>query len=65
VIVHHAVENQIDGTFTSGQEVWTLANGGTGLFISPGFDEKYARIPVEWRERAIAAEKEYLKTAVL
>ncbi|WP_052959100.1 BMP family ABC transporter substrate-binding protein [Methanoculleus sediminis] len=64
-IVHHAVENEIDGTFTPGQEVWTLENGGTGLFVSPGFDEKYARIPVEWRERAIAAENDYLKTAVL
>jgi len=64
-IVHHAVENEIDGTFTPGREVWTLENGGTGLFISPGFDEKYARIPVEWRERAIAAENDYLKTAVL
>ncbi|HOI14278.1 MAG TPA: BMP family ABC transporter substrate-binding protein [Methanoculleus sp.] len=64
-IVHHAVENEIDGTFTPGREVWTLENDGTGLFVSPGFDEKYARIPVEWRERAIAAENEYLKTAVL
>lgn len=64
-IVHHAVENEIDGTFTPGQEIWTLENGGTGLFVSPGFDEKYARIPVEWRERAIAAENDYLKTAAL
>ncbi|MCM2466650.1 BMP family ABC transporter substrate-binding protein [Methanoculleus oceani] len=64
-IVHHAVENEIDGTFTPGQEVWTLENGGTGLFVSPGFDERYATLPVEWRERAIAAENDYLKTAVL
>ncbi len=64
-IVYHAVENEIDGTFTPGREVWTLENGGTGLFVSPGFDEKYARIPVEWRERAIAAENDYLKTAAL
>jgi basic membrane lipoprotein Med (substrate-binding protein (PBP1-ABC) superfamily)/ABC-type branched-subunit amino acid transport system substrate-binding protein len=64
-IVFHAVENEVDGTFTPGREVWTLEDGGTGLFVSPGFDERYARLPVEWRERAIAAEKEYLKTAVL
>lgn len=64
-IVHHAVENEVDGTFTSGREVWTLEDGGTGLFVSPRFDERYARLPVEWRERAIVAEKEYLKTAAL
>ncbi|WP_214084247.1 BMP family ABC transporter substrate-binding protein [Methanoculleus sp.] len=63
-IVYHAVENEIDGTFTPGQEVWTLENGGTALFISPRFDEVYARLPVEWRERAIAAEKAYMKTAM-
>ena len=63
-IVYHAVENEVDGRFTPGREVWTLENGGTGLVISPRFDERYARLPVEWQERAIAAEKEYLKTAV-
>lgn len=62
-IVYHAVANEINKTFAPGREVWTLEDGGTGLFVSPRFDE-YARIPVEWRERAIAAENDYLKTAV-
>ncbi len=64
VIVYHAVEEAVGETFTPGREVWTLENGGTGLFISPRFDG-YARIATDWRERAIAAEKEYLNTAVL
>ncbi len=61
-IVYHAVENEIMGRFAPGQEVWTLEDGGTGLFISPRFEE-HARVVADWRERAIAAEKDYLKTA--
>ncbi len=64
VIVYHAVEEELCGEFTPGREVWTLEDGGTGLFISPRFDE-YAWVVTDWRERAIAAEKDYLKTAVL
>lgn len=62
-LVAASVENEIDGTFTPGQEVWTVENGGTGLFVSPGFEE-YAGLAADWRERAIAAENDYLKTAV-
>ncbi|MCK9342351.1 MAG: BMP family ABC transporter substrate-binding protein, partial [Massilibacteroides sp.] len=63
-IVYHAVENEINKTFTPGREVWTLENGGTGLFVSPQFNE-YAGLAADWQERAIAAENDYLKTAVL
>ena len=62
-IVYHAVANEIMGRFTPGQEVWTLDNGGTGLFVSPWFEE-HTRVVAGWRERAAAAEKDYLKTAV-
>ena len=61
-IVYHAMENEIMGGFTPGQEVRTLANGGTGLFVSPRFGE-YAQIAAGWRERAIAMEEEHLKAA--
>jgi basic membrane lipoprotein Med (substrate-binding protein (PBP1-ABC) superfamily) len=61
-IVYHAVENEVNGTFMPGQEVWTLEDGGTALFISPRFD-KYAWVVTDWQERAITAEKDYLKTA--
>jgi len=61
-IVYHAVENEMDGRFTPGREVWTLQNGGTGLFVSPRFEE-YAGLAAGWQERAIAAENDYLKTA--
>ena len=63
-IVYHAVENEINGTFIPGREVWTLENGGTGLFVSPRFGG-YTGLAADWRERAIAAEEDYLKTAVL
>lgn len=63
-IVCHAVEEEVSGAFTPGREVWTLENDGTGLFISPRFAD-YAWAATDWRERAIAAEKEYLKTAVI
>lgn len=63
-IVYHAVENEMDGRFTPGREVWTLQNGGTGLFVSPRFEE-YAGLAADWQERAIAAENDYLKTAAL
>jgi len=63
-IVYHAVENEINGTFTPGQEVWTLQNGGTGLFISPRFKE-YAGLAADWQEQAIAAEKAYLNKTAL
>lgn len=63
-IVYHAVENEIMERFTPGQEVWTLENGGTGLFISPRFDE-YEWVVADWQDRAIAAEKNYLKTTEL
>lgn len=57
-IVYHAVEDEVAGRFTPGQEVWTLANGGTGLFVSPRFSG-YA--PADgWHDLAVAAEKEYL-----
>lgn len=64
VVVRHAVEGELNGRFTPGQEVWTLENGGTGLFISPRFGG-YAWVAADWRERAIAAENDYLKTAAL
>jgi basic membrane protein A len=57
-IVFHAVENEVNGTFSPGQEIWTLANGGTGLFVSPRF-AGYAPAG-GWHDRAVAAEKEYL-----
>jgi basic membrane lipoprotein Med (substrate-binding protein (PBP1-ABC) superfamily)/ABC-type branched-subunit amino acid transport system substrate-binding protein len=63
-IVYHAVESEVNGTFTPGQEVWTLENGGTGLFISPRFEE-HAGLAADWQDRAIAAEEEYLKAAAL
>jgi basic membrane protein A len=63
-IVYHAVENEMHGRFTPGREVWTLENGGTGLFVSPRFEE-YAGLAADWHERAIAAENDYLKTAGL
>jgi basic membrane lipoprotein Med (substrate-binding protein (PBP1-ABC) superfamily) len=62
-IVYHAVANEINKTFAPGREVWTLENGGTGLFVSPRFEE-YAGLAADWQERAIAAENDYLKTAV-
>lgn len=58
-IVYHAVANEVHGTFSPGQEVWTLANGGTGLFVSPRF-AGYGWVGTEWHDRAVAAEKEYL-----
>ena len=61
-IVYHAVAGEIAGRFTPGQEIWTLEGGGTGLFVSPRFGE-YARLAADWRERAIAAEKDYLRAA--
>ncbi len=64
VIVYHAAEEAVGETFTPGREVWTLENGGTGLFVSPRF-AGYAWVDTDWRERAIAAEKAYLKTAVI
>jgi len=54
------VANEIAGRFTPGQEVWTLENGGTGLVLSSRFAE-HMWVDTGWRDRAIAAEKEYLK----
>jgi basic membrane protein A len=59
-IVYHAVANEIAGRFAPGQEVWTLENGGTGLVLSSRFAE-HTWVDTGWRDRAIAAEKEYLK----
>ncbi len=58
--VYHAVANEIAGRFTPGHEVWTLENDGTGLVLSSRFAE-YAWVATDWRDRAIAAEKEYLR----
>ncbi|MCT8336632.1 BMP family ABC transporter substrate-binding protein [Methanoculleus sp. Afa-1] len=58
-IVYCAVEDEVAGRFTPGQEVWTLENGGTGLFVSPRFSE-YGWVGTEWHDRAVAAEGEYL-----
>ncbi|MDV2481919.1 BMP family ABC transporter substrate-binding protein [Methanoculleus sp. Wushi-C6] len=63
-IVYHAAAGEVDGTFTPGQEVWTLENGGTGLFVSPRFSE-YGWVAADWQERAVAAEKDYLGTAAV
>ena len=59
-IVYHAVENEMHGRFTPGREVWTLQNGGTGLFVSPRFEE-YAGLADGWQERAIATENDFQK----
>jgi basic membrane protein A len=58
-IVYHAVEDEVSGQFRGGRQVWTLSNGGTGLFVSPRFSE-YAGIAAAWHDRAVAAEGEYL-----
>ncbi|HOF97397.1 MAG TPA: BMP family ABC transporter substrate-binding protein [Methanoculleus sp.] len=63
-IVYRAVANEINGTFRGGREVRTLEDDGTMLFVSPRFDA-YAGVVADWRERAVAAEGEYLKTALL
>ncbi|NLA39321.1 MAG: BMP family ABC transporter substrate-binding protein, partial [Methanomicrobiales archaeon] len=62
--VYHAIEDEIQDRFMPGQEVGTLGNGGTGLFISPRFEE-YAWVVTDWKERAVAAEEDYLRTTAL
>ena len=57
-VVYDAVADAVNGTFAPGREVWTLGNGGTGLFVSPRF-AGYAPAG-DWHGRAVAAEAEYL-----
>lgn len=61
-VVYRAVEDEVAGRFRAGQEVWTLEDGGTGLFVSPRFS-RHAGLAAEWHDRAVAAEREYLKPA--
>ncbi|HOI14365.1 MAG TPA: BMP family ABC transporter substrate-binding protein, partial [Methanoculleus sp.] len=61
-VVYRAVEDEVTGRFRAGQEVWTLEDGGTGLFVSPRFS-RHAGLAAEWHDRAVAAEREYLKPA--
>ena len=58
-IVYCAVEDEVAGRFSAWEVVWTLENGGTGLFVSPGLCE-YGWVGTEWHDRAVAAEGEYL-----
>ena len=62
--VYHAIEDEIQDRFMPGQEVGTLGNGGTGLFISPRFEE-YAWVVTDWKERAVVAEEAYLRATAL
>ncbi len=61
-VVYRAVEDEVTGRFRAGQEVWTLEDGGTGLFVSPRFS-RYAGLAAAWHDRAVAAEDAYLKPA--